>query len=134
MNNLIIKLLAATIFLFISGTLMAQTTELTLEIKGITEKKGNILITVQSSEDPQQVIYDRIPVAEKNSITHIFKDVPAGKADISIFHDLNENYKLDTDENNIPVEPCYTKKNVNIQGNSQKLSMKLINVKEAMNL
>lgn len=133
MKTLIIKAFIYASALMAGNSAMAQTTELTIEVKGIEEVKGKILVAVKDCEDPQKMIYDMVAVEQKGSVVITLKDVPVGKVDISLFQDLNENFKLDMDEGNIPIEPCYTKEKVNIKKDGKnRLVVKLINVKEMM--
>lgn len=115
-----------------SGTVMAQGLNLTVEVKGIKDDNGKILVVAQSCEDAQQMVYGMIEVSEKGWATCTLENLPSNKVDISLFHDLNGNYKLDMDEQNIPIEPCAKKDKVEIKEDNQKISLKLINVKEMM--
>lgn len=133
MKSLIIKAFLYS-FLLISGNYaMAQTAELIIEVKDIKEVKGKILVAVKDSKDPQNMIYDMAAVEQKGSITITLKNIPVGKVDVSLFQDLNENFKLDMNEQNIPIEPCFNKEKMNIkEGENNRLVAKLINVQELM--
>ncbi|MCD8044125.1 MAG: DUF2141 domain-containing protein [Tannerellaceae bacterium] len=132
MKNLVIKVLVLVGIVLLSESIMAQTADLTIEVKGIKEVKGNILVAVTNSNDPQQMVYDMIPVTGKEAIVHTLENVPVGLVDVSVFQDLNENYQLDMDGQQIPVEPCFRKQKVKIQEDTNKLVVKLVNVKELM--
>ncbi|MCD7931931.1 MAG: DUF2141 domain-containing protein [Tannerellaceae bacterium] len=132
MKSLVIKVLVLIGVMLFSENVMAQTANLTIEVKGIKEVKGSILVAVTSSSDPQQMVYDMIPVTGKETIVHTLENVPVGLVDVSAFQDLNENYQLDMDEQQIPVEPCFRKQKVKIQEDTNKLVVKLVNVKELM--
>lgn len=132
MKTLIIKSLLGIAILLTSHTAMGQTAELTIEIKGIKEAKGVILVMVKDCEDPQKLIYDKVEVKQKDNAILTLKEVPIGKVDVSLFQDLNGNFKLDMDEQNIPIEPVYSKEKLKIKEGENKLVARLINVKEMM--
>jgi len=62
----------------------------------------------------------------------VLKNVPVSKTNIYVYQDLNENFRLDMDEQHIPIEPCNTKEKVTIKDGENKFEIKLINVKEMM--
>lgn len=132
MKTLIIKSLLGIAILLTSHTAMGQTAELTIEIKGIKEAKGIILVMVKDCEDPQKLIYDKVEVKQEDNAILTLKELPIGKVDVSLFHDLNGNFKLDMDEQNIPIEPVYSKEKLKIKEGENKLVARLINVKEMM--
>jgi uncharacterized protein (DUF2141 family) len=73
---------------------------------------GKILIAVNDSNAPEKFIYEMVSVEKKGSTVCLLKNIPIGKVSVSIFQDLNENLKLDMDEQNIPIEPCYKKEKI----------------------
>lgn len=117
-----------------SNICIAQNAELRLEIKDIKEQKGNIMIAVKNSEAPEQVVYEMVKVGDEKSVVCTLKNIPVGKVDISVFQDLNENHKLDMDEQKIPLEPCCSKEKVKIQEGENRLAIKLIDVRKMMGL
>lgn len=132
MKNLKTKGLTMIAALLICFNAAAQTTELRLEVKGVKEAKGNILIAVKSCDDPQQTVFEMVPVTEKGTVICLLKNLPLGKVDLSLFHDLNENYQLDTDEQKIPIEPCYQQEKLKLKEDGNTIKVTLINVKEMM--
>jgi len=130
MKTLIINSFIYITLLVTGNSVMAQTAALTIEVKGIKEAKGKILVAVKDSEDPDKMIYEMITVKQKGNATITLQNVPVGKVDVSLFQDMNDNFKLDIDEANIPVEPCYNKEKVKIKEGDNKLAVTLINVKE----
>lgn len=132
MKALIIKAVILSISIMGSISAIAQTAELTIEVKGIKEAKGKILIALKDSKDPQKNIFEMVDIKNEGSVICNLKNVPVGKVDISIFQDVNENYKLEMDENNIPLELCYKNEKLKITEGENKLVAKLINVKEMM--
>lgn len=114
----------------ISMTSIAQTTELTVVIKGIKEAKGKLMIAVGDIKNPREMISEMIVVENTDDIVCVLKNVPAGKINLYIYQDINENFQLDKDEDQIPIEPCYYKEKITIKADEDKIEAKLINVKE----
>jgi Uncharacterized protein conserved in bacteria len=115
-----------------SMTSVAQTAELTVVIKGVKEAKGNIMIAVGDKANPQEMISDMIRVVNTDDITCVLKNIPVGKTNLYVFQDINGNFQLDTEEKQIPIEPCYTKEKITVKEGENKIEIKLINVKEMM--
>ncbi|MDR0430442.1 MAG: DUF2141 domain-containing protein [Tannerellaceae bacterium] len=136
MKTLRIFATVITLLIFSLGMkCMAQeTSELTILIKGIKEAKGKMMIAVCSLENPQEMISEMMEVADTENIVCVSKNVPVGKVNLYIFQDLNGNCKLDQDEKQIPIEPCYSKEKLTIEAGENKVTAKLINVKEMMGL
>ncbi len=131
MKSLIIKLLFAFTGLLSSESLMAQSTSLIMEIKGIEEVKGTILVALSSREERQPVAYGKLEVTGKK-VVYTMENIPVGKVDISVFQDLNGNLQLDMDKDHIPVEPCYRKQGIKIDEGVNQITIKLVNVKEIL--
>lgn len=104
------NLLLITAFLIFGNiTVNAQKNEtfnLTIKVKGIKNNKGKILIAIYDSEksflkSSKGIIAD---INDKKS-TGIFKGLKKGDYAVSLFHDENNNQKLDTKIFGIPKEP-----------------------------
>ncbi|MDD4514064.1 DUF2141 domain-containing protein [Massilibacteroides sp.] len=132
MKNLLISTFVLLATFLSTKSVCGQTAELTIEVKGIKEAKGTILIAVSDSKKAETPIYDMKNITQKGTIVCLLKNIPIGNVDLSLFQDLNGNYKLDMDEQNIPIEPCFKKENIKINDTDNKLTVKLINVKEMM--
>jgi len=79
--------------IFFSVTaLCAQSHRLTLDVVGMKEKKGNLLISVYDSAED----YLKKPVNELESGTYA----------VVIYQDLNSNGKVDRNFFRLPTEPC----------------------------
>lgn len=140
MKNLIINVVIA-IMVMVSYSAKGQTTEqttgqraeLTVEVKGIKEAKGQLLIAVKSCDDPQKTVFEKISITEIGEVSCLLKNLPVGKVDISAFQDLNNNFQLEMDEElRIPIEPCYSKEKHSLREGENRLTIKLVNVKEMM--
>lgn len=108
--------------------------ELKVIVTGIKEAKGNIMIAIGSPENPQAMIADMIALESTDDLVCEFKNVPVGKVNLYVFQDMNGNYQLDQDENQIPVEPCYTKEKLKIEEGTNEIKIKLMDVREMMGI
>lgn len=99
-------------------TSMAQTSDLTIIIKGIKGNKGNLMIGVGDLQNPLSMKGDMVKITSETATT-LIKGVPQGEGTIYVYHDENGNYMLDKDEQGVPKEGCAIKKTiVNEQNNS----------------
>lgn len=101
-------LLLAILFTGIFSTKAQQndTFNLTIEVKGIKKNEGKIFIAIYDSEasflnKSTGIIVD---ITDKKS-TGIFKGLKKGTYAVSLFHDENNNQKMDTKIFGIPKEP-----------------------------
>ncbi len=103
------SLLTLVIFVLTTLSINAQneeTFELKVNVKGIENNKGKIFIAIYDSEEnflkkANGVIAD---ITDKSSIG-IIKNLKKGTYAVSIFHDENNNKKMDTRIFGIPKEP-----------------------------
>lgn len=95
----------------LSTTCVAQTTDLTITVKGIKGNKGNLMIGVGDLQNPSSMKGDMIKITSKTATTQI-KGVPQGEGTIYVYHDENGNYRLDKNEQGVPKEGCAVKKTV----------------------
>ena len=101
------------IVIIFSGTFTTQAQknendkfDLTIQIEGIENNKGKIYIAIYDSEETflkkaKGIIAD---IKDKKSIG-IFKGLKKGTYAVSLFHDENDNKKMDTKIFGIPKEP-----------------------------
>jgi len=129
-----LKVFTMMIMILVSTSMLciAQHTDVTVVVKGITEAKGKIMIAAGDKSKQSGMAYDMVEVTSTNDITCTLKNVPVGTCDLYVYQDLNDNYQLDMDENKIPVEPCYNKEKVKIKEDGTTIEVKLLNVKEMM--
>ena len=105
MNRTYIALLFA---IFFSVTaLCAQSYRLTLDVVGMKEKKGNLLISVyDSAEDylkkPVKTFTTPVDALTKRVVI----DLETGTYAVVIYQDLNSNGKVDRNFFRLPTEPC----------------------------
>ena len=105
----LLPLLLLTLFvgssLAFSSPQEEKTYRLILEVDGMTETKGDLLIAIYNKEEsyPKQAFkYETAPV--DSLIKHVTLILPEGQYVISLFHDANGNKKLDQGEYGIPLE------------------------------
>ena len=103
-KNIKLTLLVALLSVF---SMSALATELTLKVNNISKAEGHLMVALFDSKDgydndKTMSSYKR-KVANKNEV-FIFKDLPDGEYAIKIYHDENDNGKLDTNMFGIPKE------------------------------
>lgn len=110
----------------------AQTADVTVVIKGIKEAKGKMMVAIGNMSDNNQMVYDMVAVTTTADVVCVLKDVPVGKHNLYVYQDVNDNYVLDKDENNIPVELCYTKEKLSVGQSDNTFEVKLLDVQAMM--
>lgn len=97
-------------FMVISMTTIAQNPILKVTIKGFESNKGSLMLEVL---DSQKKSIKRLiqPIANKQVSVEI-KDLNAGQYSVRVFHDENDNKKLDTGMFGIPKEAWGMSNNV----------------------
>ncbi len=105
------KFLFAAVFLFF-GTDNTQT--LTINITNITQTGGTLRVGVYDpnhgfgSETEVPTYFKLIPITKTETQTVVF-ELPAGRWAVAVYHDLNNNQKLDTNKLGLPKEPyCFS--------------------------
>lgn len=94
-----------------SGPGHAGTGQLTVQLVGMTSDEGNAAFAMWSG--PEGWLGDQAPWSgtvpiENGASSFEFSGLPYGEYAISVFHDRNENRKLDTGLFGIPKEPFGT--------------------------
>lgn len=95
--------------LLMSGVMGAQAYagELTVQVSGITQAKGDILVAVfdQKGQWLKQSVFRQKTAAVQDKVVLMFDNLPEGEYAISVMHDVNGNGKLDSNAIGIPSEP-----------------------------
>ena len=128
----LVCLFVAVILSSFTGFVNAQVADVTVVVSRIKEVKGKIMIAMGDQSKPSEMKYNMVDVTSTNNVTCVLKDVPVGKSNLYIYQDVNDNYQLDKDENQVPTEPCFVKEKVTVKEGENKLEAKLMNVKEMM--
>ena len=105
MNRTYIALLFA---IFFSVTaLCAQSHRLTLDVVGMKEKKGNLLISVyNSAEDYLKKPVKTLTTPADALTKRVVLELDSGTYAVVIYQDLNSNGKVDRNFFRLPTEPC----------------------------
>lgn len=88
---------------------LAQTSNLSIKVKGIEEVKGDMCIALYANEEDykdskNQVFGECIPV-KLADFEYVIKDLPQGIYMVSLFHDIDSNEELNTNWIGMPKEP-----------------------------
>lgn len=83
--------------------------DLKLVITGVDDVKGSMYIAVFDNKESfpdfgKQLVEKVLPVDSK-TLSYTFKDLPNSDYAVAIFHDKNNNGKLDKNAFGIPLEP-----------------------------
>ena len=88
------------LFLCITTSVFSQTTtsSITIEVKNITSNKGTILIGLYNAKTNflKSPYKSAICTANTKGVIYTFKNVPEGTYAVSLFHDEDNNSKLNT--------------------------------------
>jgi uncharacterized protein (DUF2141 family) len=106
MKNRILTLAIIFSGIFSTNAQENETFDLTIEVNGIKNNQGKIFIAIYDSEETflnkaSGIIAE---IKDKKS-TGIFKGLKKGTYAVSLFHDENNNQKMDTKIFGIPKEP-----------------------------
>ena len=105
MNRTYIALLFATFFSITA--LCAQSHRLTLDVVGMKEKKGNLLISVyNSAEDYLKKPVKTLTTPADALTKRVVLELDSGTYAVVIYQDLNSNGKVDRNFFRLPTEPC----------------------------
>ena len=89
-------------------SMFSSTAELSVTIHGMEEYKGVVRIGLYEGADNflvESSLRFFADVSVTNSeVTHVFADLPAGEYAVSVYHDANDNHKLDKNFMGIPSE------------------------------
>ncbi|TDW48681.1 uncharacterized protein (DUF2141 family) [Flavobacterium sp. 270] len=96
-----------TIFtLFICNLLAAQNSNLTVTVSGLKNNTGTVRVGLYNSDETFLKTTYKSTVSEikNNQATVTFVGIPAGEYGVSVYHDENNNGKLDKNMMGIPSE------------------------------
>ncbi len=94
------------------GTLSAQN-KVTVVIDGIENVKGQLLAGLYSEADfLKKPTFGAITKVTEETATVVFENVPTGEYAVSVFHDENENFKMEIGTYGKPIEKYGVSNNV----------------------
>jgi uncharacterized protein (DUF2141 family) len=105
--NLLVKIIVITLLSFLSFQLEAQDNfTITVKVEGANSNDGKIFIALYNTESGflEKSYKGEISAITNKSCTVLFKDIPKGVYAVSLFHDENDNGKMDTNIFGIPKE------------------------------
>lgn len=85
-----------------ASLVIAVAQKVTVEVKGVRNDKGNVLVMAQTTPEAEPVY--GFGKAAKGTVKVDLEKAPGEKFIISVFHDENENWKMDMDEKHMPAE------------------------------
>lgn len=110
--------------------------KLTISINNIEKTAGSLYVALynvaETFLDEGVNPYGKIiPVTKSSSLTVAFDDLPFGDYAIAVYHDLNDNGKLDKNVLGIPTEPYAFSNNPAVKWRSPSFAEARIAVKES---
>lgn len=98
------KLIVGT--LLCTATLGFSQVTMQVEVKGLKNNNGMVMIGVYNSEGTflKKTYKGRAATIKNNKATTTFADLPVGEYAVSVYHDENSNHKLDVNFMGIPKE------------------------------
>ena len=105
--NLIVRLIIAIVISVFNTAVNAQENyDITVIVKGVDNNNGQIFLGLYNTEADflEKRFKGMRSNIGNNSCKVTFKDIPAGIYAVSIFHDENDNGKMDTNVIGIPKE------------------------------
>lgn len=92
--------------LLVSSFVFCQNVTLTVNVTGLKNNKGKVLVGVYNSEANflKKVVVGKLVTIINKKVQIIFENVPVGTYAVSLYHDENENNKLDVNFLGIPKE------------------------------
>ncbi len=94
----------------------AQTNSIELDFENLETYSGDLYVAIYDKSedflDSKNIFINRIVDVEKQTFPMVFTEVPEGKYCVSVYHDKNENGKLDFNFIGMPQENYGFSKNV----------------------
>lgn len=86
---------------------MAHAADLTVDVAGLTDANGQLLVAVFDRADSflKQPVRTAAAAAQSGTVRLILAGLPAGDYALSVFKDANGNGKLDRNPVGMPIEP-----------------------------
>lgn len=97
-------------FIAMASAVFAQKSKLTVTVKGFENNKGKAFVAIFDTKEKQ--LKGLVETITNQQVTVSFNDLVQGKYIVKVFHDLNENTKLDTGMFGIPKEPWGVSNNI----------------------
>jgi uncharacterized protein (DUF2141 family) len=107
MQKLIITCVLILTSIFLTHAQEKESFAITVNISGMKADKGDVYVALYNSNASflKKEIKGAIVKVSNKKATAIFKNIKKGVYAISVFHDKNDNKKMDTNFMGIPKEP-----------------------------
>ena len=111
----------------LSNSIFAQKSTLKVIIKGFENNKGKLYIQLLDAKE--KPLKQSAEIIDNKQVIVELKDISAGKYSVKVFHDENNNTKLDTGMFGIPKEPWGMSNNVKANFGPPKFEESLVDLK-----
>lgn len=100
------KHILITISIFVSTLGYAQSNKLIVNVTNFKNNQGKVMIGIYIGQENfmKKSVFRKSSTIQDNSAKVVFENLPSGEYAISLYHDENENNKLDTGWFGIPNE------------------------------
>jgi len=100
------KHILITISIFVSTLGYAQSNDLTVDVTNFKSNQGKVMIAIYIGQENfmKKSVFRKSSTIQDNTAKVVFENLPSGEYAISLYHDENENNKLDTGWFGIPNE------------------------------
>ncbi len=100
------KHILITISIFVSTLGYAQSNKLIVNVTNFKNNQGKVMIGIYNGQENfmKKSVFRKSSTIQDNSAKVVFENLPSGEYAISLYHDENENNKLDTGWFGIPNE------------------------------
>jgi len=100
------KHILITISIFVSTLGYAQSNKLIVNVTNFKNNHGKVMIGIYNGQENfmKKSVFRKSSTIQDNSAKVVFENLPSGEYAISLYHDENENNKLDTGWFGIPNE------------------------------
>jgi uncharacterized protein (DUF2141 family) len=104
------KKIVVLFFMVIGSMLYSQNVSLTVNVTGFKKNKGKVIVGVYNNEGNflKKVVFGKSGSITEKKAQVVFENVPVGTYAVSLFHDENDNNKLDSNFMGIPKEDYAT--------------------------
>lgn len=123
MKTIIFTLLIVLSFVGTSNLFAQADKSATFKITNIPSKQGKIMITTEEGK------FYEMTDATETTVEIKLINISNGEYTIYVYHDVNSNFALDRDEDNIPFEYCAIKK-LEVTDENREFQIELINYKK----
>ena len=100
------KYILTTLAIFVSSFTYSQSYKLTVNIANFKNNQGKVMVAVYTGKDNflKKATFRKSTTINTNAAKIVFEGIPDGEYAISLFHEENNNNKLDTGWFGIPKE------------------------------